>query len=194
MLLSRPVDLGGAEDRALLATRAPGFRVLGDPPRYLRSVVVWQVADWTLRLATVYWFLRAFGLPATLHNALLVQVSQSLSTVFPFSPAGIGTEQALILYVLRGKATRTALLRFSVGMRLTLIVVNVVVGFTAIVLTMRTLRWRRRSRRSRTTPLARRDSRRKRPSSPGRPRGRQSFAGRARGTSVLVQVIHDAEQ
>jgi uncharacterized membrane protein YbhN (UPF0104 family) len=120
-----------------------GFSILGDRPRYLRSVVVWQLADWTLRLVTVYWFLRAFGLPATLHNALLVQVSQSLSTVFPFSPAGIGTEHAFILYVLRGKATRTALLSFSVGMRLTLIVVNVVVGFTAIFLTLRTLRWRR---------------------------------------------------
>jgi uncharacterized membrane protein YbhN (UPF0104 family) len=120
-----------------------GFAILGDPPRYLRRVASWQLVDWSLRLATVYWFLRAFGLPATLHNALLVQVSQSLSTVFPFSPAGIGTEQAFILYVLRSKATRTALLSFSVGMRLTLIVVNVLVGFTAIMLTMRTLRWRK---------------------------------------------------
>jgi hypothetical protein len=63
--------------------------------------------------------------------------------VFPFSPAGIGTEQAFLLYVFRGLASRTALLSFSVGMRVTLIVVNATLGFGAILLTLRTLRWRR---------------------------------------------------
>jgi uncharacterized membrane protein YbhN (UPF0104 family) len=120
-----------------------GFAILADRPRYLRKVVLWQLVDWSLRLATVFWMLRAFSLPATLHNALLVQVSQSLATVFPFSPSGIGTEQALLLYVLRGKATRTVLLSFSVGMRITLTVVNALLGFSAILLTLRTLRWRR---------------------------------------------------
>jgi glycosyltransferase 2 family protein len=120
-----------------------GFAILGDRPRYLRGVVAWQLLDWCLRVTTIYFFLRAFGLPATVHNALLVQVCQSLSTVLPFSPGGIGTEQAFVVYVLRGTATRTALLSFSVGMRVTLTVVNVVVGFAAILLTLRTLRWRR---------------------------------------------------
>ena len=120
-----------------------GFAVTRDRSRYLRTVVLWQVADWSLRLATVYWLLRAFSLPATLHNALLVQVSLSLSTIFPFSPSGIGTEQALLLYVFRGAASRTVLLSFSVGMRITLTAVNVVLGFSAILLTFRTLRWRR---------------------------------------------------
>jgi uncharacterized membrane protein YbhN (UPF0104 family) len=119
-----------------------GFAVTRDRPRYLRSVVSLQLLDWCLRLATVFWLLRAFSLPATAHNALLVQVSQSLSTIFPFSPSGIGTEQALLLYIFRGTASRTVLLSFSVGMRVTLTVVNVLLGFTAILLTFRTLRWR----------------------------------------------------
>jgi uncharacterized membrane protein YbhN (UPF0104 family) len=79
-----------------------------------------------------------------LHNALLVQVSQSLATIFPFSPAGIGTEQALLVYIF-GKAhvgSRSTLLSFSVGMRVTLIIVNAVLGFTAILLMLRTLRFR----------------------------------------------------
>jgi uncharacterized membrane protein YbhN (UPF0104 family) len=122
---------------------ARGFAVLSDRRRYVRTVVVWQVADWSLRLATVFCFLHAFNVPATFHNALLVQVSQSLATVFPFSPAGIGTEQALLVYVLRGAASRTALLSFSVGMRLTLIVFNAVLGFTAILLMLGTVRFRR---------------------------------------------------
>jgi uncharacterized membrane protein YbhN (UPF0104 family) len=120
-----------------------GFAVTKRKPRYLRRVVLWQLVDWSLRLATVFWLLRAFSLPATLHNALVVQVTQSLSTIFPFSPSGIGTEQALLLYVFRGAASRTVLLSFSVGMRITLTIVNVVLGFTSILLTFRTLRWRR---------------------------------------------------
>jgi glycosyltransferase 2 family protein len=122
---------------------AQGFSAFSDRSYYVQHVVVWQVADWSLRLATVFFFLRAFGIPATLHNALLVQVSQSLATIFPFSPAGIGTEQALLVYIFRSVTTRSAALSFSVGMRVTLIVVNAIVGFTAILLMTGTLRIRR---------------------------------------------------
>jgi len=120
-----------------------GFAAVRDRSYYLRRVVLWQVVDWSLRLATVFFFLRAFGIPATLRNALLVQVSQSLATIFPVSPAGIGTEQALLLYIFRNVTSKSMALSFSVGMRVTLIVVNAVVGFTAILLMTGTLRVRR---------------------------------------------------
>ncbi len=122
---------------------AQGFAAVRDRSYYLRRVVLWQVVDWSLRLATVFFFLRAFGIPATLRNALLVQVSQSLATIFPISPAGIGTEQALLLYIFRNVTSKSMALSFSVGMRVTLIVVNAVVGFTAILLMTGTLRVRR---------------------------------------------------
>jgi uncharacterized membrane protein YbhN (UPF0104 family) len=122
---------------------AQGFAAVRDRSYYLRRVVLWQIVDWSLRLATVFFFLRAFGIPATLRNALLVQVSQSLATIFPVSPAGIGTEQALLLYIFRNVTSKSMALSFSVGMRVTLIVVNAVVGFTAILLMTGTLRVRR---------------------------------------------------
>jgi uncharacterized membrane protein YbhN (UPF0104 family) len=128
---------------------AQGFTAFGDRSYYLRHVVVWQVADWSLRLATVFFFLKAFGIPATLHNALLVQVSQSLATVFPFSPAGIGTEQALLVYAFRNVVSKSVALSFSVGMRVTLIVVNAIVGFSAILLMTGTLRIRSAARADR---------------------------------------------
>ena len=123
---------------------AQGFSAFSDHPYYVTRVVPFQVLDWTLRLATVFCFLEAFQIHASLHNALLVQVSQSLATIFPFSPAGIGTEQALLLYIFNKAhaASRSALLSFSVGLRVTLIVVNATLGFTAILLMMRTLRFR----------------------------------------------------
>jgi uncharacterized membrane protein YbhN (UPF0104 family) len=121
---------------------AQGFSALRDRQYYVRRVVPWQIADWILRLSAVFFFLRAFGIPGTVHNVLLVQVSQSLATVFPFSPAGIGTEQALLLYIFRGVTSHSSVLSFSVGMRVTLIVVNVTIGLTAILVMLRTLRFR----------------------------------------------------
>ena len=109
----------------------------------MRTVVVWQLADWALRLTTIWFMLAAFGIDQSLRNVLLVQASQSLATLLPVSPGGVGTEQAFLIYTLRGQAASSALLAFSVGMRLTLTAVNVVLGFAAILFTFGTLRFRK---------------------------------------------------
>ena len=120
---------------------AQAFRVMSPPSRYLRKVAVWQAADWSLRLMTIWFLLAAFHIPQTLRNAGLVQVSQSVSTLFPITPAGVGTEQAFLLYALSGVASAAVLLAFSVGAKLTITVTNVVAGFTAIFLILRTVRF-----------------------------------------------------
>lgn len=120
-----------------------GFAALRPPRRYARSVASLQLLDWTLRLATVFFMLRAFSVPATVHNALLVQASQSLAAILPISPGGIGTEQGFLVYLFRGQLARTLLLSFSVGMRVALSIVNVVLGFGAILIMLRTFRFRR---------------------------------------------------
>lgn len=118
------------------------FTVVRTPARWLRTVVAWQLAEWALRLATVWFMLGAFRIEQSPRNVLLVQAAESLATLVPVSPGGVGTQQAFLVYTLRGRASRSALLAFSVGMKLTLTVVNVVIGFTAILLTLRTLRFR----------------------------------------------------
>jgi uncharacterized membrane protein YbhN (UPF0104 family) len=124
---------------------AQGFAAFADRHYYVFHVVPWQLLDWTLRLVTVFFFLRAFDIPATVHNALLVQVSQSLATILPVSPAGIGTEQALLVYIFRNVTTKSVALSFSVGMRVTLIVVNALIGFGAILVMTGTLNVRRQA-------------------------------------------------
>lgn len=133
---------------------ARGFAILGDRRTYLTEVVTWQALGWVFRFAAVWWFLKAFGIPATVENAVLVLVVQSLATLMPFSPGGAGTQQGLTAYVLRGRASTTALLSFSVGMNLTTAAVNVALGFGAIFLTLRTVRWRRHvlAQRSKSAP------------------------------------------
>ena len=113
--------------------------------RAIKEVVAWQLAEWALRLATVWFMLGAFRIEQSIRNVLLVQAAESLATLVPISPGGVGTQQALLVYTLRGSASRSALLAFSVGMKLTLTCVNVVVGFTAILLTLRTLKFPRAS-------------------------------------------------
>jgi uncharacterized protein (TIRG00374 family) len=135
--------------RQLRERVAQAFTVVRTPARYLRTVVSWQLCDWGLRLATIWFSLGAFGIEQSVRNVLLVQATASLATLVPISPGGIGTEQAFLVYVLRGQASRTTLLAFSVGMKITLTVVNVIVGFTAILATLRTLRFRQA-----TTPAA----------------------------------------
>jgi uncharacterized membrane protein YbhN (UPF0104 family) len=129
------------------------FAVVRRPPLYLRSVAVWQAGDWALRLVTIWFLLDAFGIPQSLENVLLVQVSSSIATLIPLTPSGIGTEQAFLLYVFRGAVSASDLLAFSVGMRLTTVTTNVLLGFTAIALTLRTIRVKHaveRSQQSRT--------------------------------------------
>lgn len=122
---------------------AQAFWILSPPTRYLRRVAVWQAADWGLRLLTIWFLLAAFHIPQTLETAALTQVSTSVATLLPITPAGVGTEQAFLLYALSGVASASVLLAFSVGAKLTLTLTNVVAGFTAIVLTLRTVRFKK---------------------------------------------------
>jgi uncharacterized membrane protein YbhN (UPF0104 family) len=119
-----------------------GFAILRRPwQRYLSEVVVWQAASWVLRFGSVYFFLEAFHVPATFEEVVLVQAVLSLSTIVPFTPGGAGTQQALLVYVLR--RDHGLVLSFSVGMNIAIVAVNVVLGFAVIALMLRTLRWRR---------------------------------------------------
>jgi uncharacterized membrane protein YbhN (UPF0104 family) len=121
-----------------------GFAILKSPSKLFTGVIVPQAASWVLRIAVVYYFLRAFGVHASIHNALLAQVVDSLSTVFPATPGGAGTKQGLIVFLFAGEAvSKAALLAFSVGMNIATVVCNVVIGGIALFVMARTLSWRR---------------------------------------------------
>jgi len=80
------------------------FTVVRTPARWVRTVVAWQLAEWALRLATIWFMLGAFRIEQSVRNVLLVQAAESLATLVPISPGGIGTQQALLVYTLRGSA------------------------------------------------------------------------------------------
>jgi glycosyltransferase 2 family protein len=135
--LNRKVD-------ELRARLAQGLAILRQPRRYVTGVVSWQLLSWGFRLATVYWCLKAFHVPANATNVATAQVVDSLSTILPFSPGGVGTKQGLLVYMLRGEAPATTLLSFSVGMYIAVTVTNVVLGAIALLLLTGSLRFRHR--------------------------------------------------
>jgi uncharacterized membrane protein YbhN (UPF0104 family) len=77
---------------------------------------------------------------ATVHNALLAQVADSLSTLLPFSPGGVGTKQGFLVAILHGQASTSRLLAFSIGIYVAVTIVNIALGAIAIFLMLRTLR------------------------------------------------------
>jgi len=120
-----------------------GVAILGRPREYLRRVALFQALDWCFRIAAIFFFLRAFGLVADPHNVFVVQVTQSLSTLLPLTPGGIGTEQALLVYLFEGAASASDVLSFSVGVKLVVIAVNVTLGTIATFAMLGRFRWRK---------------------------------------------------
>ena len=120
-----------------------GFAILRDWRRYLLHVASWQAASWVCRYAAVIWFLKAFGMPATARNAFVVLAVQSIATLLPITPGGIGTVQGLLVVAFRNKVAAATVVGFSVGMHVATVAVNVVIGFAAIGIMLRTFRWKR---------------------------------------------------
>jgi uncharacterized membrane protein YbhN (UPF0104 family) len=121
-----------------------GLVIVQTPYRYLREVALWDAADWALRLTAVFFFLHAFGLPATPYNAFAYLVAGSLSTALPLTPGGIGTEQALLVFLFSDVGPASTILAFSVGVKLVIIAVNVSLGVGAVAIMLGSLRWRDR--------------------------------------------------
>jgi uncharacterized membrane protein YbhN (UPF0104 family) len=121
---------------------ALGFAILHDWRVYVREVVTWQAASWVARVASTFFFLRAFHVDATAKTTLAVLVVGGLSTVLPFTPGGAGTQQAILVFALAGAAASSTILAFSFGQQLVVTIENVAIGFGAILLMLGTLRWR----------------------------------------------------
>jgi uncharacterized membrane protein YbhN (UPF0104 family) len=133
------VEAGG-EFRARIMR---GFAILSQPRQLVTGVIIPQAASWVLRVASLYYFLEAFRVHASIHNALLALVVDSLSTLFPATPGGAGTKQGLIVYLFRGEAySKSLLLAFSVGANIALVVFNLTAGLIALFMLARTIRWR----------------------------------------------------
>lgn len=118
-----------------------GVVILTQPRRYFREVFAWQGIGWLFRFAAFWFFLKAFGIDASVGNVMLVMSVQAIANIVPFTPGGAGAQQALLVATLHGP-TRAAVLSFSVGTQIAMAAWSVVLGFMAILLVFRTTDWR----------------------------------------------------
>jgi uncharacterized membrane protein YbhN (UPF0104 family) len=132
----------GHHVRAFWLRIEQGLVILRQPRRYFRYVALYQALGWCCRLGTAYFLLEAFGVRATITNALLVLVVGSISTMLPITPGGAGAQQALLVIVLAGQASSSSLLAYSVGAQVAVTAFNALLGAAALFLLFGSVRFR----------------------------------------------------
>jgi uncharacterized membrane protein YbhN (UPF0104 family) len=127
--------------RPLLAEARRGLAVLTSPSYYLGRVAGWQVLGWVLRIASVYWFLVAFGVPASIGTAALVVAVQLAAGAIPLTPGGAGSQQAMLIVALSA-STAATVLAFGIGMQAATVLTNIVLGAVSLLWMTGSVRWR----------------------------------------------------
>jgi hypothetical protein len=129
LVLLRTVYRGHA-DRAWRAIRR-GTRILRSG-RYLTRMVTWQSASWAARAASYWYMLLAFRIAPTSGRVLDVLGIYVLASVVPFTPSGVGIQQALIVSVFATAAGADRVAAFSVGQQLAFAISTLFVALIAL--------------------------------------------------------------
>ena len=129
----------GPQFRRLLSSAASGFAVLRSPSVCLRTVLPFHLAAWACRVGVFYFLLESFHIEVGLETAILLAVLNGAATAVPV-PGGAGSQQLLATYALQGAISTAAAVSFSLGIQVSVTVVNTMVGLLAAMLLFRTLR------------------------------------------------------
>jgi len=132
VLVLAAVRFLGPRLRGVAADMRRGFAVVGAPATLGRSVLAWKLLAWTFRLATVYFFLVAFHIPATAWTVLLVVAAQVAASLVPLLPGNAGAQQAALVVGLAGYATAASVVALGVGMQAATSVIDLVLGGVAV--------------------------------------------------------------
>src|SRR5271165_6704643 len=114
-----------------------GVTILGDRPRYLREVAAWQAVAWMCRFAAFWCLLEAFRVGGSVQNVLLVFAVNQVAGAVPFTPGGLGVQQALLVKVFATTAPTAVVAAYSVGQQIAIAVFTALVGLGAVVFIFR---------------------------------------------------------
>ena len=123
-----------ARVRAFWQRVRQGFTILRDRRRYEREMASWQFVSWIFRFGSYWALLDAFHIGGSVRNALLVLGVQVVASVFPFTPGGLGVQQALLLTIFANSPDVAA---FSVGQQIATAILSTALGFAALVIIFR---------------------------------------------------------
>jgi uncharacterized protein (TIRG00374 family) len=130
---------------ALLSERAKAFwarvrqgvTILSDRRRYLREVAALQALGWACRFFAFWFLLEAFRVGASVENVLLVFAVNQVAGAVPFTPGGLGVQQALLVKVFATAAPTTVVAAYSVGQQIAIATFTALVGLGAVVFIFR---------------------------------------------------------
>ncbi|HEV3229264.1 MAG TPA: lysylphosphatidylglycerol synthase domain-containing protein [Solirubrobacteraceae bacterium] len=114
-----------------------GLAILWTPRRYLTGMCVPQAAGWVLRIASYWYLLEAFRIGGSVRGAILVLAAQAIASLVPFTPGGVGVQQALLVVIFSSTSTTDSVAVFSVGQQIVITAFTLVLGFAALLFIFR---------------------------------------------------------
>jgi uncharacterized protein (TIRG00374 family) len=118
--------------RAFWARVRQGLTILRDRRRYVREVLLVQLAGWGFRFTAFWFMLEAFNVGGSVRNVLLVLGVNAVAAAVPFTPGGAGVQQALLVKVFAGTAAGATVAAYSVGQQIAIALFTLGVGFLAL--------------------------------------------------------------
>jgi uncharacterized membrane protein YbhN (UPF0104 family) len=122
-----------ARVRAFWARVRQGLAILSDRRRFVREVLLVQLAGWAFRFTAFWFLLSAFNVGGSVRNVLLVLGVNAVAALVPFTPGGAGVQQALLVKVFAGTAAGATVAAYSVGQQIAIAAFMFGLGFAAIV-------------------------------------------------------------
>jgi uncharacterized membrane protein YbhN (UPF0104 family) len=114
-----------------------GLAILRNPRRYFTGMVIPQAAGWVLRLVSYWYLLDAFRVGGSFRGAILVIAVLAISSLVPFTPGGVGVQQALLVVIFSSTSTTDSVAVFSVGQQIVVTAFTMILGFAALVFIFR---------------------------------------------------------
>jgi uncharacterized membrane protein YbhN (UPF0104 family) len=109
-----------------------GAAILATPRAYMSQVLAVEMASYVIRIGVTAAFMRAYGVPTSVENVLLVIAANAVASTFALTPGGVGTQQALATAALRNTASSGAVTAFSLGQQLILAGWDIVFGLIVL--------------------------------------------------------------
>lgn len=116
-----------------------GASILRSPRAYVRRVVPFQLGAWASRVAAMYCLLAAFHMHPSAPIAAAAVTASGMATLVP-TPGGVGTQQALLVYLMQATASVGSIVTFSLATQGAITLVNMVLGTIAMMIMFRTAR------------------------------------------------------
>ena len=123
--------------KAFWARVRQGLTILQDRERFVREVLLVQLAGWVFRFVAFWFLLEAFHVGGSVKNVLLVLGVNAVAAAVPFTPGGAGVQQALLVKVFAGTAASATVAAYSVGQQVAIALTTFAIGFGSLVLIFR---------------------------------------------------------